>query len=1074
MEEIHIIKLNVTNIQLNTSQQDQTSEPGGKIGSGILQIPQDCNVMEVEMEIKQQNIEETMKVDQVSIGHEGKDVGKELTMIDQIDTTSLSIQPQTPDLDQELTYKPNHELDNTPTKPKQTPTNQIKSRLPIPTSRSHSKPKSTPSPSTISFPSYALKNNNNKKIQTTPLNLITQPSSFPKSPRSPAPSRTPITSRTPNLSIKSNASNLTRSSRSPVPPRTPNLSNKSTASNLSKTCLTPTRPASSTSRTTPSNHQLKRPKSIHSMVNETHRFTNGQTPDELPTPVRSTTSMTNRSASKASSAKPTQSIREMLAEARKQKQKSPSKDHLSPQWGFQPIGKLIKKAHRTGRLNLGSRMMNEIPMRVYKDLIPSHSIFHPSNRAPTKTELKGKKQDEEKEKDELEEEEEKDELEEQEKDELQEEEEEEGEVKWYEKVDLTHLNVALNEISELDYELGGFDCLEHLDVHHNQLRSLPTSFGLLINLVQLNLSSNKFEELPLPLLSLVNLKELNLSNNLLKKLWEPNWDILLKKTLAKIGKQSKSNEKNNQEDTRRTSEISLINHQEEEEFFDFFPSSPSKRKKKKEMIELEKEEEIDKSLIPFPVLEKLFLGSNQFISSSIFGDKGIKLPNSLIELDLSKNPLREPIEIPRNLTELKVLKLGACGFDDCVFRFEVDSEYDQLSEDEGKEEEGNGNGKLFKNLEELDLSNNGIDSLGPLEGFLKQYCYQKRLEYVGLPKGIENVGGGSEEVLKVLVHENFLRNESRRRKAMKGIEISTPVALPTTEATTRTTSTEAKKQFDTIVEAVENLSLDTDEASKPSKPKKTVTPSRHDQINAMIKDGYHSESFTLDLHAQHIQDSDIREEVIELIEKNPIQKLNLSQNILNRIPFQWISASGTITSLNLSRNRLSNKDLENINDSLTNLIELNLSGNMFDVGKELFEWISKNAKRLKKLDLSYNGLKDEDGIESLWFLEEIDLRGNLMEELVGLVQVGKRMKELQEEEEEDEERDELELLERDYKWKCIDLRDNHIVKLEPSLGYLSIDELFVSGNRFRVPLRKVYEGSDGTKKLLKWLKARYV
>ncbi|KAH9824369.1 hypothetical protein DFH28DRAFT_921835 [Melampsora americana] len=1036
--------------------------------------------MEVEIGIEQQSIEETKKMNETSNEPKRKDMNQELTMMN---SSSLSIQPQTPNQDHELSYKPDHQIDNTPTKLKQTPTNQIRSRLPIPTSRSHSKPASTPistpSPSTISFPSYTFKNNNIKKVQTTPLNLITQPSSFPKSPRSPVPSRTPITNRTPNLSIKSNASNLTRSPRSPVPPRTPNISNKSTTSNLSKTCFTPNKLQKTPSRITPSNHQLKRPKSIHSMVNETHRFTNGQTPDDLPTPVRSTTSMTNRSASKASPFKPTQSIRELLAEARKQKSKSPQKDHLSPQWGFQPIGKLIKKAHRTGRLNLGSRMMNEIPMRIYKDLIPSHSIFHPSNRTPTKSELKVKKLDEEKknrgpDEDEDEDEDEKDELEEEEEEEKEEEEDEE-EVKWYEKVDVTYLNVALNEISELDHELGGFDCLEHLDVHHNQLSSLPTSFGLLINLVHLNLSSNKFDVFPITLLALVNLKELNLSNNSLKTLWDPNWDILLKKTLKRIGRKSKSN--NDQDESRRISEISLIN--QDEEFFDFFPSSPSKRKKKKEMKELENEieQDIHQSSIPFPLLEKFYLGSNQFTSSSIFGDRGVKLPNSLLELDLSKNPLREPIEIPRTLTELKRLNLSGCGLDDCVFRFEVDSEYDQLSEskEEEEEEEEEGTGKqLFANLEELDLSNNGIDSLGPLEGFLKQHCYQKRLEYVGLPKGIENVGGGSEEVLKVLIHENFLRNESRRRKAMKHIEASTPVAstpatLPTTGATT--TCKGSKKEFDTIVEAIENLSLDTDQASKPSGSARPVIPSRHDQINAMIERCYDTDSSTLDLHAQHIQDSDIREEALELIEKNPVKRLNLSQNILSRIPIRWISTSNSIQYLNLSRNRLNNQDLEIVKDSLKNLIELNLSGNNFEIGKDLFQWISQNGTRLKKLDLSYNALKDEDGIESLWFLEEIDLRGNRIEELIGLVKIGKRLKDLKDE---DEESDELDELETGYKWKCIDLRDNNIVKLEPCLGYLSIDELFVAGNRFRVPLRKVYEGSDGTKNLLKWLKARDV
>lgn len=100
---------------------------------------------------------------------------------------------------------------------------------------------------------------------------------------------------------------------------------------------------------------LKRPKSTHNMSQPELEI-----PPQLP--VRSTTSMTNRTVSDTSPKTPSkssQALRELLTNARKKAKKldqsphpSASKvasiDEVSTDWGFQPLEKSIEKAQRTG------------------------------------------------------------------------------------------------------------------------------------------------------------------------------------------------------------------------------------------------------------------------------------------------------------------------------------------------------------------------------------------------------------------------------------------------------------------------------------------------------------------------------------------------------------------------------------------------------------------------------------------------------------------------------------------------------------------------------------------------------
>lgn len=90
-------------------------------------------------------------------------------------------------------------------------------------------------------------------------------------------------------------------------------------------------------------------------------------------------------------------------------------------------------------------MLTQLPPTIYRDLIPSHSIFHPTNRAPALVYKSSKPVDLS----------------------ISQESDQTGDVKWYEQIDLTHLNISSNEINILEDEVGGFESLEHCDVSHH-------------------------------------------------------------------------------------------------------------------------------------------------------------------------------------------------------------------------------------------------------------------------------------------------------------------------------------------------------------------------------------------------------------------------------------------------------------------------------------------------------------------------------------------------------------------------------------------------------------------------------
>ena len=88
------------------------------------------------------------------------------------------------------------------------------------------------------------------------------------------------------------------------------------------------------------------------------------------------------------------------------------------------------------------------------------------------------------------------------------------EDRWWDRIDLTKLILASNQISKLSPKIKNLaQSLNVLDLHDNNLSLLPEEIGDLENLNKLNLSHNKLLSLPIRFYDMRNLRNLNLSHN---------------------------------------------------------------------------------------------------------------------------------------------------------------------------------------------------------------------------------------------------------------------------------------------------------------------------------------------------------------------------------------------------------------------------------------------------------------------------------------------------------------------------------------------------------------------------------
>ncbi|KNZ59684.1 hypothetical protein VP01_1680g3 [Puccinia sorghi] len=838
-------------------------------------------------------------------------------------------------------------------------------------------------------------------------------------------------------------------------------------------------------------------------------------------------------SSPKTSAKSSQAFREMLAKARRSRPRVPSTSistdptsipglpsvtepsEALDAWGFQPIEKIIEKAQKSGKLNFSSRMLSKVPAEIYAKLLSHTSIFHPSNRppstsdqAPAEVDLKFSFDDEPK---------------------------TPSGVAWYETVDLVHLNLSLNELTALDDEFGGFEALTSCDLHGNQLTCLPYTFGLLTNLTHLDLSSNQLSQFPVQILSLVNLLELNLSKNKLSRLWAVDWKPTLKKQLATAvkpppisnvllpGERSFSSidqsfDSIDQPSTITDPSFSL------EELCDRFPSSPTKSYPGKSNCPIAPGFEIatgSANYQPLPALQKLKLSGNKFTSNTLFGAGSAQLPRNLQEIDLSKNPLGDRLDVSsnlRNLKKLSKLNLCSCGLSNEIFWFNVEGDYDQLESEEND---------LLGHLTELDLSHNAIDSLEYLESFFDQHCpHQPRLAYEGLPRELVELvpqyGQGAEHV-KVLIGNNFLREEARRRrqtKIMAGRSNSKPVEPIEAVPGTAVETTRRSLKNDGLESSPEEIKQEKASGGS-STSKKVATPPN--PTRTLLLKYYNQATSSLNLSSLQLTDlSENQEDYNASTLRNmDVELVNVSNNRLPKFPMGIMGCFGSaLTVLNLSRNRLTNAPDSSFEShiqsmmgiKLPELVELNMASNFLTGSPQrILELVTEGFEsfKLKRLDLSLNSFESLDGLYD--FLKRHEIRDKDYDELEGdkdkgrlglesLLLDGNRIVQIH-----DLVRLATEILNSiplppssfsaihspttsssmrvlacgdlreivQYKFlEEIGLSDNSISQLPPVLGFLPTNRLSVARNLFRFPLRKVYDCVGGDVKILAWLRER--
>ncbi len=98
---------------------------------------------------------------------------------------------------------------------------------------------------------------------------------------------------------------------------------------------------------------------------------------------------------------------------------------------------------------------------------------------------------------------------------------------WWDRVDLTKLILASNQISKVSPKIKNLVTLQVLDLHDNNLSILPDEIGALENLSKINLSHNKLTFLPLGFFNMKNLRYVNLAQNELNEIHDDVGNLLM-------------------------------------------------------------------------------------------------------------------------------------------------------------------------------------------------------------------------------------------------------------------------------------------------------------------------------------------------------------------------------------------------------------------------------------------------------------------------------------------------------------------------------------------------------------------
>lgn len=180
----------------------------------------------------------------------------------------------------------------------------------------------------------------------------------------------------------------------------------------------------------------------------------------------------------------------------------------------------------------------------------------------------------------------------------------------------------------------------------------------------------------------------------------------------------------------------------------------------------------------------------------------------------------------------------------------------------------------------------------------------------------------------------------------------------------------------------------------------------------------------------------------KLLAGDAVREIRLQHNTFTSFPDSLSFFADTLTSINISHNRLAGEAFMGEGFEFPALRELHIANNQITSLTPLITLLQ--APNLQKLDISFNRIATLPVLrESFPSLDVLLVSNNKLEELDPTSVAGLRV---------------------------VAADNNDIAHLNPRLGLLNLQRLEVSGNRFRVPRWDVLE--RGTEATLRWLRGR--
>ncbi|KZT41807.1 hypothetical protein SISSUDRAFT_1016912 [Sistotremastrum suecicum HHB10207 ss-3] len=598
--------------------------------------------------------------------------------------------------------------------------------------------------------------------------------------------------------------------------------------------------------------------------------------------------------------------------------------------------------------------------------------------------------------------------------------------------DLSVLKARDNSILEIQPEIALFGSLKLLDLHNNKLTSLPDCITDLVYLTNLDLSQNLLTSLPRNLASLPMLAALSVSHNRLPSI---SFDL----------------------------EVTSTPRSHQDSFFT---------------------QVVPRATVPFPQLAILDAAHNLLTGESM---KDAPFPKALTKVDLSGNQLgnaRELFQRLAQLHELRTMLLQSCGFDLQTFASPVVTLDSQ---------------KPFPRLELLDMMDSGITP-EQIKPFLSDLAYSCDVNEERKPGDIQVIlhQQVKKEQWEIDIERRISRKQSVRNLASSNKEttVTIPAPPPALKESWELEAeqgllTEGGRRRARAIAAQQNKeeAAQAHVHSVPSEPelspKPTTASSRSPSPNRVpsLSAHYTQSTLTLQLpssnprpkaHARafslvaNLEPSGSKE---DLLVPNPTLPLSLiSQQSFAR----------TLRVLTLSNRRVDPSFMlpESTENVLPALDELNMDGCALNDSvvisqdglsgtrsEPLLQIIARLFPSLSTLNLSYNLLTTLNGADALiipdWDkrrkgLKVFRLQGNRLADIEALEAVAEGWK--------DEKKVD------GWRLEELDLRENEIAKLPPTLGLLPLDVLLVEGNLFRVPGRRVWEREGMYQLLILWPK----